>query len=223
MKEILQIKSLIAKEFLLEWRQKYAINGLILYITSAIFVAYLSFNLETQKLQPITWNTLFWLILLFSAFNAIAKGFMQEKAGRQYYYYSLVSPYLIIISKIIYNVVLMLLIALIGLGGYSLFLGNPVQDLPFFILNLVLGAIGFASTLTMVSAIAAKANNNSVLMAVLGFPVILPMLLLLIKVSKNAMDGLDRGSSLEEIATLGAINLIVVSVSYLLFGFLWRS
>lgn len=223
MKAVLQIKSLIAKEFLLEWRQKYAINGLILYISSAIFVAYLSFNLETQKLQPITWNTLFWLILLFSAFNAIAKGFMQEKAGRHYYYYALVSPYAIIISKIIYNVVLMLLIALIGLGGYSLFLGNPVQDLPFFILNLVLGAIGFASTLTMVSAIAAKANNNSVLMAVLGFPVILPMLLLLIKVSKNAMDGLDRGSSLEEIATLSAINLIVVSVSYLLFGFLWRS
>jgi heme exporter protein B len=89
--------------------------------------------------------------------------------------------------------------------------------------NLLLGAIGFASTLTMVSAIAAKANNNSVLMAVLGFPVILPMLLLLIKVSKNAMDGLDRGASLEEIATLGAINLIVISVSYLLFGFLWRS
>lgn len=218
-----QIWTLIVKEFLLEWRQKYAINGLLLYVSSAVFVAYLSFNLEIQKLEPITWNTLFWLILLFSAFNAIAKGFMQEKAGRQHYYYILVSPYAIILSKIIYNILLMLLIALVGLGGYSLFLGNPVQDLPFFMVNLLLGAIGFASTLTMVSAIAAKANNNSVLMAVLGFPVILPMLLLLIKVSKNAMDGLDRGVSLEEIATLGAINLIVISVSYLLFGFLWRS
>jgi heme exporter protein B len=88
---------------------------------------------------------------------------------------------------------------------------------------LLLGALGFSSTLTMISAIAAKAGNNAVLMAVLGFPVILPMLLLLIKVSKNAMDGLDRAASIEEIFTLLAINLIVVSVSYLLFGFLWRS
>jgi heme exporter protein B len=134
-----------------------------------------------------------------------------------------VNPYAIIISKIIYNALLMLLITLVGLGGYSLFLGNPVEDLGFFVLNLLLGALGFSSTLTMISAIAAKAGNNAVLMAILGFPVILPMLLLLIKVSKNAMDGLDRGASTEEIFTLLAINLIVVSVSYLLFGFLWRS
>lgn len=218
-----QVLSLIQKEFLLEWRQKYALNGLLLYITSAIFVAYLSFNLDTDKLNPITWNALFWLILLFASFNAMAKGFMQEKAGRFYYYYTIVSPYAIILSKIVYNTLLMLLIVLVGLGGYSLFLGNPVQDLPFFMLNLLLGAMGFASTLTMVSAIASKANNNSVLMAVLGFPVILPMLLLLIKVSKNAMDGLDRAVSIEEIFTLLAINLVVISVSYLLFGFLWRT
>ncbi|MDX1905281.1 MAG: heme exporter protein CcmB [Thermonemataceae bacterium] len=218
-----QIKSLILKEFLLEWRQKYALNGLLLYVASAVFIVYMSFHLNTDNLEPITWNALFWLILLFAAFNSIAKGFMQEKAGRQLYYYTLVSPYAIILSKIIYNTLLMLLIALVALGGYSLFLGNPVQDLPFFMLNLFLGAMGFASTLTMVSAIAAKANNNAVLMAILGFPVILPMLLLLIKVSKNAMDGLDRASSTEEIFTLLAINVIVVAVSYLLFAFLWKS
>jgi len=218
-----QIFQLVVKEFLLEWRQKYALNGLLLYVTSAIFVVYLCFNLETQKLEPITWNTIFWLVLLFSAFNAVAKSFMQERAGRFYYYYMAVNPYAIIISKIIYNALLMLLIALVGLVGYSLFLGNPVEDLGFFVLNLLLGALGFSSTLTMISAIAAKAGNNAVLMAILGFPVILPMLLLLIKVSKNAMDGLDRGASTEEIFTLLAINLIVVSVSYLLFGFLWRS
>lgn len=218
-----QIFQLIGKEFILEWRQKYALNGLLLYVTSAVFIVYLCFNLETQRLQPITWNTIFWLILLFSAFNAIAKSFMQEKSGRFYYYYMAVSPYAIIISKIIYNALLMLLIAFVGLGTYSLFLGNPVEDLVFFGLNLVLGALGFSSTLTMISAIAAKAGNQAVLMAVLGFPVILPMLLLLIKVSKNAMDGLERASSSEEILTLVAINLIVISVSYLLFGFLWRS
>ncbi|GAB4132258.1 MAG: hypothetical protein OHK0045_23020 [Raineya sp.] len=218
-----QIFHLVGKEFILEWRQKYALNGLLLYVSSAVFIVYLCFNLETQRLQAITWNTIFWLILLFSAFNAVAKSFMQEKSGRFFYYYMSVSPYAIILSKIIYNALLMLLIAFVGLGVYSLFLGNPVEDLFFFAFNLLLGAVGFASSLTMISAIAAKAGNNAVLMAVLGFPVILPMLLLLIKVSKNAMDGLDRAASSEEILTLLAINLIVVSVSYLLFGFLWRS
>jgi heme exporter protein B len=220
---IAQFLQLIRKEFLLEWRQKYALNSLLLYVSSAILIVYLSFNLETQKVEPITWNTLFWLVLLFSSFNAIAKGFMQEKAGRLFYYYMTLNPYLLILAKITYNALLMLLISLVGLGGYILFMGNPVQDFPFFLLNLILGALGFASTLTMISAIASKANNNAVLMAILGFPVILPMLLLLIKVSKNAMDGLARSSSTEEIFVLLCINVIVVSVSYLLFGFLWRS
>lgn len=218
-----QFMQLLRKEFLLEWRQRYAFNSLILYVCSAILVVYLSFNLATQRLEPITWNTLFWLILLFASFNTIAKGFMQEKASRLHYYYMTLNPYLLILAKIAYNVILMLLISLIGLGGYILFMGSPVADMPFFLLNLFLGALGFASTLTMVSAIASKANNNTVLMAILGFPVILPMLLLLIKVSKNAMDGLDRGSSSEEITALLAINVIVISVSYLLFGYLWRS
>lgn len=218
-----QVFQLIFKEFVLEWRQKYALNGLLLYVISAVLIVYLCFNLETQRLEAITWNTVFWLILLFSAFNAVAKSFMQEKAGRFYYYYMLVNPYAIIISKIIYNALLMLLIAFVGLGVYSLLLGNPVEDVSFFILNLLFGSLGFSSTLTMISAIAAKAGNNAVLMAILGFPVILPMLLLLIKVSKNAMDGLDRAVSIEEMLTLVAINLIVVSISYLLFGFLWRS
>jgi heme exporter protein B len=75
----------------------------------------------------------------------------------------------------------------------------------------------------MVSGIAAKAQNSTTLMAVLSFPIIIPMLLMLMKVSKNALDGLDRSLSIDEIITLLAMNLIVISVSYLLFPYLWRS
>lgn len=75
----------------------------------------------------------------------------------------------------------------------------------------------------MISSIAAKASNSSTLMAVLSFPVIIPMLLMLMKLSKNAIDGLDRSVNTDEVLTLLAINLIVVSVSYILFPYLWRS
>jgi heme exporter protein B len=102
-------------------------------------------------------------------------------------------------------------------------LDNPVLDHGLFLVNILLGSLGFASALTMVSGIAAKANNGGTLMAVLGFPIVLPMLLLLMKVSKNAIDGLARSVSYDEIGTLLAINAIIVAVSFLLFPFLWRS
>lgn len=221
LKEILY---LIQKDLVLEWRQKYAFNGMLLYVGSTVFVCYLSFGLRqfSDDSGPI-WNALLWIILLFTSVNAIAKSFMQENRGRLLYFYSIVSPQGIILAKIVYNTLLMLLLAIICFVFYAFVLGNPVQDIPMFLLSLLLGAIGFSTSLTMISGIASKAANSSTLMAILSFPVIVPMLLMLIKMSKNAMDGLDRGASLDELLTLLAINMIVITVSYILFPYLWRS
>jgi len=218
-----EIKALVAKEFLLEWRQRYALSGLVLYVVSTVFICYLSFNLKRGVLNPITWNTLFWIILLFTAINGISNGFNQERAGRFYFYYTLASPESIIVSKIIYHAILMLGISFTALGFYIMVMGNPVQDLGLFMATVALGALGFSSTLTMIAAIASKAQNSGTLMAVLGFPVMLPMLLMLIKTSKNALDGIARSASYQELLTILAINMIVLACSYILFPYLWRS
>ncbi|WP_266367166.1 heme exporter protein CcmB [Tellurirhabdus rosea] len=218
-----QIGVLMEKEFRLEWRQRYALNGILLYIVSTVFVCYLCFSMRRNQLTPMVWNALFWIILLFTAINAIAKSFVQERAGRLLYYYTLASPQQIIVSKILYNTVLMLGLAALGFIVYAFVLGNPVQDLLLFVANLLLGALGFAATLTLIAGIASKAENSATLMAVLSFPVVLPLLLMLIRVSKNALDGLDRSVSTDEILTLLAIDAIVLAVSWMLFPFLWRS
>src|SRR5690606_40624072 len=94
-----EVRSLIHKEIILEWRSKYAINGILLYVVSTIFVCYQAF----QSIDPTTWNVLFWIILLFASINAISKSFVQEGAARQLYYYSMVSAKAVILSKILYN------------------------------------------------------------------------------------------------------------------------
>jgi heme exporter protein B len=210
------------KDFRLEWRQRAALNGMLLYVGSTVFVCYLSFALRGGQLPAPAWNALFWIILLFTAVNAAAKGFLQESRGRLLYYYTLVRPQAVILAKIAYNAVLLLGLALVGFALYAVVLGNPVQDVLLFVGNVALGAVGFATTLTLVSGIASKATNSSTLMAVLGFPIMIPMLLLLIKVSKNALDGLEFEASSGSLLTLLALNLIVTAVSYLLFPFLWR-
>jgi heme exporter protein B len=218
-----EISTLLAKDFRLEWRQRAALGGLLLYVGSTVFVCFLSFSLRGGVPPAPAWNALLWVILLFAAVNAVAKGFMQESPGQRLYYYTLVRPEAIILAKIVYNALLLLAVALLAFFLYTVFLGNPVQDAPLFLATLVLGAIGFATTLTLVSGIAAKAGGNgATLMAVLGFPVMVPMLLLLIRVSKNALDGLDWSVSQSSVITLVALNMLVGAVSYILFPFLWR-
>ncbi|WP_186753534.1 heme exporter protein CcmB [Echinicola salinicaeni] len=218
-----EIIVLIKKEITLEWRQKYALNGILLYVVSAVFITYLSVGAKQGNLSIPTWNALYWIIILFSSVNAVAKSFVQEHQGRQLYYYMIASPESIILSKIIYNTLLTLVLALLGYTVFSIILGNPVQDQPMFILNLLLGAIGFSACLTMVSGIASKASNNATLMAILSFPIIIPILLMAIRISKNAIDGLDRGISLDKLFTLLAINAIIGATAYILFPYLWRS
>jgi len=218
-----EIFVLIRKEVTLEWRQKYALNGILLYVVSAVFITYLSFGANRGNLSLPTWNALYWIIILFSSVNAVAKSFVQEHQGRQLYYYMIAAPESIILSKIIYNTFLTLVLALLGYGVFSLILGNPVQDQTMFVLNLILGAVGLSSCLTMVSGIASKAGNNATLMAILSFPLVIPILLMAISISKNAMDGIDRDLSLDKMLILLAINAIICSTAYILFPYLWRS
>lgn len=204
---------------LLEWRLKYSFSGILIYVVSTIFICYLSFK---HIVDPPTWNALFWIILLFAAVNAIAKSFLQESRGLQLFYYTLVNPRHLIIAKIMYNMLLLLVLATVSFVVYIIFMGNIVQDTPMFFIGLLLGAAGLSSVLTLVSAIAAKTNNSAALMAILSFPVLLPLLMTIIKFSKNAMDGLNWSVNYPNLIILLAINLMISALAYLLFPYLWR-
>jgi len=69
---------IMQKELLLEFRLKYAFNGVLLFLVSTIFVGYLSFAGAIDKAG---WNALFWIILLFTAMNVSLKSFVQERGG----------------------------------------------------------------------------------------------------------------------------------------------
>lgn len=200
-----------------------AAAGLGLYLTSTVFICYLVFWINNSQLNALTWSALFWIMLMFTLISTAAKSFIGEKRGLAIYYYWLVSPQAIIASKILYNSILALVLSMIGWGLFTLFLGNPVQDLGAFALVVGLAGVGFAASLSLVSAIAAKADQNAVLMAVLSFPVVISILFLAIRATKNCVDGLGFSSIEEEIITLAALDGLVGAVSFLLFPFIWRS
>ncbi|OFY83105.1 MAG: ABC transporter permease [Bacteroidetes bacterium RIFCSPLOWO2_12_FULL_35_15] len=206
------------KELKLEMRNKYALGGILLYVVSTVFVCYLSFK---KIIDPRTWNALFWIILLFASINAVAKSFISETRGKLLYLYTLVSPQAVILSKIIYNSFLLILLSSLCLFVYTLFVGNIIQDIQLFFVTLLLGSFGFSSLLTMVSAIASKSSNNFTLMAILSFPIMIPLLMVLLKLSKNAIDGLEQWDT-NYLIVLVFLNVIIVALSYLLFRYLWR-
>jgi heme exporter protein B len=217
------IFTLIKKEFTLELRRKAVLSGIGLYLLSLTFICYLTFSLRNNSISEATWSALFWLAILFSVINSVAKSFVGEKKGLSIYYYSIAGPQVIIISKILYNTILCLFLSIAGYLLFSVLIGKVVQDNVVFLATLFLTSWGFSAALSLISGIASKANNSNVLMAVLSFPVVIAILLLAIKATKNAVDGLDYSVSLDELLNLAAINCILTTLAYLLFPYIWRS
>lgn len=211
------ILTLFKKELLLEVRQQYSFYGILLYIGATIYVLFMTMD----EPEAGVWNGLFWVIQLFICINAVAKSFLQESRGRMLYFYSIVSPGNFVLSKLLFNSALMLIMSLLSLVLFMLFLGNPIQRaLPFTGLVL-LGGWSLSLIFTFLAAIAARAQQNAAIMAVLGFPLIIPQLLLLAQLA-NATFNPALPFHLSTIGLLVALDVMVIILAVILFPFLWK-
>jgi heme exporter protein B len=98
------------------------------------------------------------------------------------YFYSITSAKDFVLAKLIFNLVLMLLMSLLSLAVFTLLLGNPLTHALVFIGIVCLGGISLSLVFTFLAAIAAKAQQNAAMLAIMGFPLIIPQLLLLMKI-----------------------------------------
>ena len=211
------IYTLIKKDLLLEIRQQYSFYGILLYIIATIFVLYMTIREPEAKV----WNGLFWVLQLFICINAVAKSFLQETRGRMLYFYSIVNPRDFILAKLVFNSVLMLLMSFLSILLFSLFLGNPVQKALPFIGLVLLGGWSLSLVFTFLSAIAAKAQQNAAIMAILGFPIIIPQLMLLMQLANTVFSD-KTGIAFSTLLLIVALDVLVVMLAVILFPFLWK-
>ncbi|MBK7762028.1 MAG: heme exporter protein CcmB [Bacteroidetes bacterium] len=209
---------MVQKDVMLEWRQKYSVYGLLLYLCSAIF----AINVLQERPEPEVWNSLFWIILLFVSVNAVAKSFLQEHKHRGIYYFTVHHPREIIISKLIYNVVLMIGMSLVSLLLFTVLLGSPIMNFPKFLLMVIVGGMSLSLLFTLLSAIASKAGGNSALIAILGFPLVVPQLILLADLSKPLFQTMLVLGWWKFFIVLIALDVLVVLLSVILFPYLWK-
>jgi heme exporter protein B len=213
------IIALLKKEFLLEFRQKTSLASILLYVLSIVFISFLSFK---SGIKPDVWGALFWLVLFFAAINAASKSFFTESKARSLYNYTLYHPTEFVISKIIYNIVLLWAVSLCSVLSFSWMINYPVQNSLLFILTLLLGVTALAGSLTLMSCIASKTGNSYSVMSLLSMPVCIPVMLLSLRLTRNAIDGLEWSVSYQFLGGLFIIDLIIITLSLFLFRYLWK-
>lgn len=212
------IITLLKKDVLLEIRQQYTLYGIVLYVASTVFVLYLAMG----QPEAAVWNGLFWMIQLFICVNAVAKSFLQESSGRMLYYYSIAGARDFILAKLIFNAILMIVMSLISLLLFRLLMGDPLQHPWKFVFTVCLGGCSFSVVFTFLAAIAARARQNAALIAILGFPLIIPQVLLLMRVSSPSFADVIQAGYLQMNLLLAGLDILVVMLALILFPFLWK-
>ena len=213
-----QTVRLLGWELRAEWRNRYALGSVLLYVVASTVVLYFA----VRKFSPMTFNAVYWVVLFFGATVACGRSFLREGGRRHYYYYTLASPEALLFSKLAYNTLVIWVISGLSWLLLGLFAAeNFVLESGYFLLALAAGGLGLGAILTFVAAIAARAGGSSTLMAVLSFPLVIPLLFLLVNAGGYAV-GLTSGRENSYLLLTVAVDLLALSVALVLFPFVWR-
>jgi heme exporter protein B len=129
----------------------------------------------------------------------------------------------IFIGKLVYNFMLLcLLVAIIAPAFFVVIDVSEKANIGAFVLILSLGVVGLCSATTIVAAIIARASVRGTLFAVLSFPILMPLLLILVSGTASAFEGRPIGELAAELQFLAAYPVVMISGSVMLFRFVWH-
>ena len=214
--------SLFRKDWQSELRTRYAINALAMFILVTISV--ILFSIGSEKISEYLTGGLLWVVIFFSAMSGLSRAFVsEEERGTTLTLQLIAAPATIYSGKLVFNLTLVFLMNIVIAILYSaLFDSFVINNVALFALAFLFGNIGIAVSSTIIAAIISKASSKGTLYPVLSFPILLPLILMLLEITKFAIDGKSIEDSFVELAVLVCYDVIMLTASYLLFDFIWK-
>lgn len=214
--------SLFIKDIASEFRTRYAINSLGMFILVTISV--ILFSIGNEKINEYLAGGLFWVVVFFTSMSGLSRAFVsEEERGTSLTLHLITSPSIIFSGKLLFNLILVFSMNLVITGLYSaLFESFVIKNLSLFAVSFLLGSIGIAVSSTIIAAIISKAGSKGTLYPVLSFPILLPLILILIELTKFSTDGTLIADALVEIIFLFSYDVMMIAASFMLFDFIWK-
>ena len=208
------------KDIRSELRTRYVINSLLMFVLVTISI--IRFAIGDEKTEDEILTGLLWIAIFFSASGGLSRTFVKEEEKETSAALKLsASPAEVFLGKLLFNLVLTFFLNFLILVLFILITGYGIKNFPLFLAVLSLGNIGLVAASTIIAAIISKANSKGTLYPVLSFPVLLPLLLTVINATKLASAGTSSGEILGELNILVSYTVVVLTVSLMLFPFVW--
>ena len=126
-------------------------------------------------------------------------------------------------AKLLYNFMFLCVLFLIIIGVMFVFTGFPVKDYGLFFMGSGLGIFGISIVFTFVSVISSSDTGSSTMMSILALPLVLPIVLLLLKITTVSVRLLVDTAIMDDVMMLIGVDFVLLGAMLLLFPGLWRS
>lgn len=206
-----------------ERRSQHGLVGLALF---AITTTYAAYQVVRGRPDPTTWNALAWVMLLFTAVNGVSRTLEEDRPEVLAYLKTVVNPVHFLVARTLHNSAVLsglscLLTALMGLlMGWGTLDGPRLWG---FLGGMALTSLALGTTLTLIALIAARAGAGFGMTAVLGLPLVLPVILVSTSLGSDLMHGVLVSDTWHNFAFLGALATGSGTLGVVLFPYLWRA
>jgi len=214
--------SVFVKEWRCEFRTRYALNTLALFAFTTLVVVSVSLGPLGVSMSQGTavLPVLLWVILLFSVAAGLPRAFVQEEeTGTAMALRLAATPSALFCGKLVYGLTLVLALEALVTPVYVAMTNLTVVSPGLLAGVLAAGGYGLAAGSTLVAAIIAQARSKGTLFSVLSFPVLLPLLLLSVELTRLAVAGSPPGVALPQLLLYDAS---VTVAGLMLFPAVWN-
>jgi heme exporter protein B len=216
-----RVLAVTEKDIVSEFRTRYAINAILMFALVTLTV--ISFAVGAFSPTKEVMAALFWIILFFAAMSGLAQVFIKEEESGTALALKLASDGTVIFfGKLLFNLALLFALTVIVVPLFIILLKTEPANWLFFLYAILLGNIGLAGATTIIAAIVSKATIKGALFTVLSFPVLMPLLIAVIEITKSAFLGGVFKDIAAPMQLLVAYDVVMIILSYLLFDFVWR-
>lgn len=216
------IQTIFLKDLKSEIRTRYALNALFMFVVTTLSIILFSIGYENVPTEIL--SGVFWIIIFFSTMSGLSRTFVsEEERGTTMILRLHATPLAVFLGKLFFNLVLLASLNLITSILFIFLVSDFIlQNYTIFLITMILGTAGLATTSTILAAIIAKANTKGTLYPVLSFPILLPLLLSVISATRLAVEGATIDEALPYFQVLISYIIVIVAISYLLFEFIWK-
>lgn len=214
--------AVFAKEWRGEFRTRYALNTLGLFAFTTLVVVSVSLGPLGVSLAQGTavLPVLLWIILLFSAAAGLPRAFVHEEETQTATALRLAAtPSALFCGKLLYGLTLTLALEVLVTPVYVAMTSLTVKSPGLLAGVLAAGGFGLAAGSTLVAAIIAQARAKGTLFSVLAFPVLLPLLLIAVELTRVAVAGDPADVALLQLLLYDAT---VTVAGFMLFPVVWN-